>query len=74
MTMMLGTKRKVEITLEDTVVIESRVLSRKRPPKVPVEVRRAGAAAVCQYLAFRTRQPDRDSPPFIIEHIELASR
>lgn len=70
---MLGTIRKVEITLGDAVAIESRVSSRKRLPKVPTEVRRAGSAAVCQYLAFRTRQLERDTPPFIVEHIEVAA-
>lgn len=70
---MLRTVRKVEITLEDTVVMESRVSSRKRRAKVPDEVRRAGTAAVCQYLAFRTRQPGRGGSPFVVEHIEVAT-
>lgn len=70
--MMLGTIRKVEITLGDAVMIESRVSSR-RLPRVPTEVRRAGSAAVCQYLAFRTRQPMCAGSPFIVEHIELAA-
>ncbi len=72
--MMLGSRREVQITLADTVVIQSRLLRRKRLARVPVEVRRAGAQAICHYLAFRTRQPERDSPPFIIEHIEVATR
>lgn len=71
--MMPETIRKVEITLGDTVVIESRVSSRKHLPKVPNEVRRAGSAAVSQYLAFRTRQPARGGSPFIVEHIEVAT-
>lgn len=73
MTVMLRTKRTVEITLGDTMVIESRVSSRKRLPKIPAEVRSAGSAAICQYLAFRTRQPHRDKSPFIVEHIEVAT-
>ncbi len=70
---MLETTRQVEITLEDTVVIESRLFSRKRLPKVPDEVRRAGTSAVAQYLAYRTRQPHRARSPFIVEHIEVAT-
>lgn len=72
MTVILGTTRTVEITLDDTVVIESRLSSRRRLPRVPDEVRRAGAAAVSQYLAFRTRSGETRSP-FIVEHIEVAT-
>lgn len=64
--------RKVEITLEDTVVIESRLSSRRRRPRVPDEVRRAGSAAISQYLAFRTRA-GQTATPFVVEHIEVAT-
>ncbi len=72
MTVMSSTTRTVEITLDDTVVIESHLSSRRRRPRVPDEVRRAGATAVSQYLAFRTRAGIARSP-FIVEHIEVAS-
>ena len=69
---MLGSTRKVEITLDDTVVIESRLSRRRALQRVPHQVRRAGAAAVSQYLAFRTRA-GRAKSPFIVEHIEVAT-
>lgn len=61
------------MTLGDTVVIESRLSSRRRRPRVPDEVRRAGTNAVSQYLAFRRREPGRANCPFIVEHIEVAT-
>lgn len=70
---MLGSTQKVEITLDDTMMIESRLSRRKCIGKVPAEIRRAGAEAVCQYLAFRTRQPVGDRSAFIVEHIEVAT-
>jgi hypothetical protein len=72
-TQVLGTVRKVEITLENTGIVESRLATRKRVPKVPDEVRRAGADAVSLYSDFRTRQRGVPGSEFIVEHIELAT-
>jgi tRNA (Thr-GGU) A37 N-methylase len=63
----------VQITLEDTGIVQSRFATRKRVPKVPAEVRRAGADAISLYAAFRTRQRGVSSDEFVIEHIELAT-
>jgi hypothetical protein len=70
---MLGTVRKVEITLEDTGIVESRLATRKRVPKVPKEVRRAGADAISLYSDFRTRQRSVPGAEFAVEHIELGT-
>lgn len=71
--MTAASTRKVEITLDDTGVIQSYLSRRARGPRVPGEVRRAGTTAVSQYLAFRTRQSARTGSPFIVEHIEVAT-
>jgi hypothetical protein len=70
---MLGTVRKVEITLENTGIVESRLATRKPVPKVPHEIRRAGADAMSLYSDFRTRQRGVVGAEFIVEHIELAT-
>jgi len=70
---MLGTVRKVEITLESTGIVESRLATRKPVPKVPDEIRRAGADAMSLYSDFRTRQRGVPVTEFIVEHIELAT-
>jgi hypothetical protein len=70
---MLGTVRKVEITLEDTGIVESHLATRQRIPKVPNEVRRAGAGAVSMYSDFCTRQRSVPGTQFVVEHIELAT-